>query len=53
MNELDLRILELLKMKAVKNQWFDIAQKIRDAERLIKKRIDDKWSEDILKQNKE
>lgn len=53
MDELDLKIIELLKTKAVKKQWFDVAQLLRDAERLIKKRVDNNWSEDILNKNKE
>lgn len=52
MDELDLKILELLKMKAVKQQWFDIAQELRNAERMIKKRIEDKESEDLLRKIK-
>lgn len=52
MDELELKILKLIKMKAVKEQQFDIAASIRNAERLIKKYLDDKLAQHILNNNK-
>jgi len=52
MDKLDLKILELLKLKAVSKQWFEVAQSIRNAQTLVKLRINNEWAEEILNKNK-
>lgn len=50
MNEKDLEILTELVNKASKNAWYDLAHELKEARDLLKKKLDDIWVDNILKQ---